>query len=167
MEGSRSPFCPLLERSLQTPFCSAAHPQPSPVTHRNQMLHYFLTIIIGLSKLRIFTWMFQLANLFPPSPFFHKYTNIRCMHYVLTPIEKRELTGLWSLVFSSMWLRYLTCLTLLPLHRILSHQAGTRHFPLQETATVLEEKYERENKISKYFPADSVLVWWRGQKRFP
>lgn len=55
--------------------------------------------------------------------------------WLLTPTMKRELTGLWSLVCSSMWLRYFSCLTLLPLHRILSHQAGTRHFPLQETVS--------------------------------
>lgn len=64
----------------------------------------------------------------------------------LTPTLKRALTGLWSLVFSSMWLRYLSCLTLFPLHRILSHQAGTRHFPLQQTATVSEAKLNRQTR---------------------
>lgn len=57
---------------------------------------------------------------------------------ILTPISKRALTGLWSLVWRSMWLRYLSCLTPFPLQRILSHQAGTRHFPLQESIISLD-----------------------------
>lgn len=54
------------------------------------------------------------------------------VHSFYTPTLKRELTGLWSLVCSCMWLLYLSWLTLFPLQRILSHQAGTRHFPLQK-----------------------------------
>lgn len=59
--------------------------------------------------------------------------------FIYTPTLKRELTGLWSLVCSSMWLLYLSWLTLFPLQRILSHQAGTRHFPLHKSEQFLQD----------------------------
>lgn len=131
MEGSHFPSCPLHEQSPQTPSCGAAHLPPSPVTqtHISNIMNANINVIF------IHATAIVLCK---------KRKTQDCQLYVtaeiLTPILKRELTGLWSLVFIFMWLRYSICLTLLPLHRILSHQAGTLHFPLQETGTVSEAK---------------------------
>lgn len=123
MVGNHSPFCPSPEQSPQTPFCGAPHSPPSPVTNTHVLFikTHRRTVHVPTKTSQVF-FLFDNTSL------------------LLTPTLKRALTGLWSLVCSSMWLRYLSCFILLPLHRILSHQAGTRHFPLQETVTVSEVK---------------------------
>lgn len=86
--------------------------------------------------------------------------------WILTPTLKRALTGLWSLVCRSMWLRYLSCFTLLPLHRILSHQAGTRHFPLQESPQFSDERQSSDIRYM-YSTTHFILVpiYWLRLKR--
>lgn len=122
-EESRSPFCPWLERFPRTPFYVSAHSPPSPVAKIFNL--FYLSIQIYISAKSVWTK--------------------RVPGDVLTPILKRELTGLWSLVCNCMWLWYLSCLTLFPLHRILSHQAGTRHFPLHERGNS-----DHENRLSHW-----------------
>lgn len=48
-----------------------------------------------------------------------------------------------------MWLLYLSWLTLFPLQRILSHQAGTRHFPLQKSETFLQGNWDTRHKLTQ------------------
>ena len=59
----------------------------------------------------------------------------------LTPTSNKELTGLWSLILSKLWLRYSSCLTRDPLHKIRSHQAGARPFSLKTSKLMLEYSY--------------------------
>lgn len=59
-----------------------------------------------------------------------------------------------------MWLRYLSCLILLPLHRIRSHQAGTRHFPLQETVWEAEWRVRPQTHMQYCWLCVSVTISW-------